>query len=251
MLDGLKVEKNQLVVIALHSFEDEGWRFSISLSKIDKILNNFVSKGYKFVKLGDLLNSDLSSFRGKNLAVSIDDGYKDNIKAVSLFRKYGIAPMLSVIVGNPDRKELENDLEMLSKEDLVYLRDQGWDIGSHGMTHSDFSKLSESESSFEIKDSFEALHRTMGFEPLFFSYPKGNVTHSQRDLVKQSGYKIAFGMNDQLVDQNVNTYMFPRVGLDSSHGVDESVWAVSPTTIKLRKFIKENVSKKLIERSIK
>ncbi len=250
-IDKVLGNANQVVVIALHSFDEDNWRFSIPFSKLDKILNSFISHGYTFITLSDLKEMDFSNSTGKKILITIDDGYKNNIRAVSIFKKYEIKPALSIISGAPDRNELDNNLELLSKEDIVYLKGQGWDIGSHSKTHANFSKLTEMESKDEVEESMNYISSVIGEKPSFFSYPKGNVLQFQKELIKKAGYEIAFSMNDSLVDQSTDLFMFPRVGLDASHSVFEATWAVSPSSIKFRSFVKNMLSKNLIERYIK
>lgn len=245
---------NQVVVLALHSFSDSGWRFSIPLSKIDAMFNEYTNCGYSFINMEEFSDIIKSGKRltGKKVLVTIDDGYKDNLKVVSVMRKYKISPILFV-TADPERSnraELGNSLELLNFQDIKYLKEEGWSIGCHSMTHTNITGSSDSQLSDEVVRSKARLEEVLGEEIKYFSYPKGN-SEGLCELVKSAGYELAFGMNDELLPGNVNLFEIPRVGLDGSHGVWESVWAASPNSIQFRMLVKKLLSKGLIERLLK
>ena len=79
-----------------------------------------------------LCNSHEENIEKKRCIITFDDGYKDVIKkAYPLMNGYGFTGVVFLSVGDIEKQKDA----MLSWDDVRFLLDHGWEIGSHTMHH--------------------------------------------------------------------------------------------------------------------
>jgi len=76
----------------------------------------------------------------------------------------------------------------------------GWEIGSHGMTHRDLTRLSDSDLETELALSKAIIERRLGVQVKLISYPFGNVDQRVWQACKEAGYQAGFVMGRQYKD---------------------------------------------------
>jgi len=184
---GVKFDPHGLFTVYPHIFEEQ-----------IKILSK--STYVSLVSLSDCLKP--ISNNSLAIAVTFDDGYKDNLYTVaSIMQKYRIPFTVFVSTAfiqnkTPDfltPKELR-ELSMLP----------GVSIGSHGATHKRFTKLSKSELRDELISSKRYIEDITGKEVIAVSYPHGAVDSKVKNAAILAGYKIGacsrFDINNEFVD---------------------------------------------------
>lgn len=76
----------------------------------------------------------------------------------------------------------------LDADQLRDLRDAGWTIGAHGVTHRYLSDLSDAELEREVYEPRETLERILGEAPRHMSLPGGRADRRVVRAVRQAGY---------------------------------------------------------------
>jgi peptidoglycan/xylan/chitin deacetylase (PgdA/CDA1 family) len=71
-------------------------------------------------------------------------------------------------------------------------------VGSHSVTHADFSLLSETEAKEELGRSKSDLERVLGRPVKLFAFPYGSCTKALMELPRQMGYQRAFTIEPEL-----------------------------------------------------
>jgi len=74
-------------------------------------------------------------------------------------------------------------------DDLGLLAQEGWTIGTHGVTHRFLSDLGHADLSQELVQSRDALTRILGQPPLHMSLPGGREDHRVLQQVREAGYR--------------------------------------------------------------
>ncbi len=245
--DFLNIKVPDIVVICYHGIGIDDWQYNISLEEFKKQVD-------VILKLRTPMSlSQLTEYiQGKrkiekpSFVITFDDGYKNVLNCLEYLKNKDIKPGV-FLLSNEDgvnRSEMGNSLELLTSKDVSNLVSAGWEIGSHGATHQDFSCLSTDEITKEIKVSKSDLEKNLVTEVQYIAYPKGRYTNSILDEVKQAGYKLGLTMDDSFISRQTNPLLVPRIGVDKSHKIYEFKGSFSPTVIKLRHLLKKiNINK--------
>ncbi|NYG58553.1 peptidoglycan/xylan/chitin deacetylase (PgdA/CDA1 family) [Nocardioides daedukensis] len=80
---------------------------------------------------------------------------------------------------------------LATRQELCDVADDGFDIGSHTVTHRWLPGLSPDQVAEEVTRSRAQLEDLLGREVLSFAYPMGGWTPSIRDQVEAAGYEVA------------------------------------------------------------
>ena len=65
-------------------------------------------------------------------------------------------------------------------------------MGSHTCSHPALTRVSEEKAREELTLSKQQILEHLGVEPIYLSYPHSMESPDLQDLVKLSGYKVAF-----------------------------------------------------------
>lgn len=236
--------KNGIYVLCYHSISDAGWRFSNSKEEFLKHIS-FIHRNFSFINASEFQTYVAS---GKKLQkpvflVTFDDGYKDIVSIAKDLETYSVKPVV-FLLGEEEklnRREMDNQLELLSESDVKKLIGYGWSIGSHSLTHSQLNKLSRKEVEKECIDSKSNLEKKYGVPVHFFAYPKGAYSRKVIKAVKKAGYSYAFSMDDELITFRTNPLTIPRIGIDGSHWFDEFKGTITPLAIYFRRFVRKTL----------
>ena len=103
---------------------------------------------------------------------------------------------------------------MLTRDQLVALRNAGMDIGGHTMTHPILSKLDDASARNEIGGGREQLAAWLGEPPTVFAYPNGvpSQDYGDRDvaLVRGAGFQAAVSTARGTAGRGVDVFQIPR-----------------------------------------
>lgn len=146
--------------------------------------------------------------RQPQVAVTFDDGYLDNFQnAVPILRRYQVPCSFYVSTGivaseirfPHDVRRGNARIPVMSWDQLRKMRDWGFTIGSHTVSHIDCVAEPEARVREELARSRDALVRELGPMDPIFAYPYGG-RHQMNDerlaLVREAGYQAclaAFG----------------------------------------------------------
>ena len=107
----LFVSKNCLMIFVYHKIAVKTTRFvtsaHVEIIKL-RLQAKVFSEKYKTVSIGEVLSLYQGNLqiKGWNILLTFDDGYKNNLKAINIFKKYKIKPLLFVTTGFVDTEDL-------------------------------------------------------------------------------------------------------------------------------------------------
>ncbi len=133
------------------------------------------------------------------VAVTFDDGYRDNLThAAPVLHEFGIPATVFAVTGRMggllDHDHDPETCRLLSWEELEKLASAGIEIGAHTMTHRRLSDLSEAEQRDEIAESRRLIADRLSAEVTAFAYPFGTAadyTDTTVRLVREAGFSYA------------------------------------------------------------
>lgn len=180
-------------IIMYHSVSPDATpenRLTVSAESFERQMRFLKTHHYNVMSLEDLvaLIRDKKKIPPKSIAITFDDGYRDNyIFAFPLLKKYNLPVTIFVIVN----KIGESD--MLSWDEIKAMQDSGIiAFGSHTLDHLCLIDIKSDEGlRKQIFDSKIILEEKLKQPVNAFSYPVGAFNDKVRQLVIDAGYKLA------------------------------------------------------------
>jgi len=136
------------------------------------------------------LEQTMTQSRRGAIAITFDDGYRDNLTvALPLLEKFNLPMTLFVVAGfvDSDNYLSEEELREISKHPLIT-------IGSHGLWHRHFNRLSLDEARFELTESKRLLEDTIGKPIDLVAWPYGECTGEVEQLAGECGYRAGWSV---------------------------------------------------------
>jgi peptidoglycan/xylan/chitin deacetylase (PgdA/CDA1 family) len=249
VIDSVLHRNCNLFILCYHSIAGDGWRFSSTLENFEKQMN-YLTRRYTPVTIRDISKHIHygRSIPKPAFAVTFDDGYRNILSVRDICKKYHIQPTVFIVSDdiNIDRNQLGADKPLLSYSDICTLINDGWEIGSHSLTHRGFNRLKHADLVFEIDRSKKILERRFHRQIQYFAYPKGYYSNEILDIMKHSGYLLGLSMDDGNISISSNPFSVPRIGVDGSHDSNEFKGLFLPCSISIRGHIKRSFLKKYI-----
>lgn len=234
-------KKPGIFLLCYHGISSDTWKYSIDLPTLKKQILYLLKKGYTPITLDELVLfiQNKKILKDSSFIITIDDGYKEVLELRQFFKENNIHPAVFVLSerANANRKELENDRAFLTRKEMQVLQKEGWIIGSHSATHSNFSTLTPKEIVYEVIDSKEDLEKELGFSIQYFAYPKGRYTRDVLTALNKAGYKLALSMHSGFVTQKTNPLLIPRIGIDRTYSFREFTSIFLPSSVWFRNII--------------
>lgn len=122
-----------------------------------------------------------------SIAITFDDGYRDNLHAASILAENGIPFTVFVSAGLINKNELFLNTGELKELSMI----PGCIIGSHGLTHVPLASCSKQELVREVQESKARLEEMIGLPIEAFSFPYGSMNREAYECVKGAGYQLA------------------------------------------------------------
>lgn len=138
--------------------------------------------------------------RNHYIVCTFDDGYKSLVSvAKPILEKYGYTATVYVctsLIGKDNKWNSKDTLlrQHLDEKDLMELRDSGWEIASHGVSHNNLLKLSDTEVDYELSESKRILSTMFG-EVSSYAYPYGSYNNYIKTCVEKH-YNYAFAVSN-------------------------------------------------------
>jgi peptidoglycan/xylan/chitin deacetylase (PgdA/CDA1 family) len=128
--------------------------------------------------------------RHRLIAITFDDGYRDNLTvALPLLETFGLPMTLFVTAGFLDQEGYlsEEELREISRHPLIT-------IGAHGLWHRHFNRLPPDEARFELVESRRRLEEVIGKKIDLMAWPFGECDAGLERLSAECGYQAAWSV---------------------------------------------------------
>lgn len=200
--------------------EDHRLAIRVPAENFERQLEEIAALGYKTFTISELVQGALEESPDKGIAITFDDGYKDNASTAAVkLKTMGFKATFFVTTSYIDRiveKRWADGAirEFMTWEDVVGLSGMGFEIGSHMVHHVDLTSLSDSQLRSEFEDSRDIISRHIGRPVTVFSYPRGKVDGRVIETARKCGYTAGcssfFGWNTP----STNPYLLKRTEID-------------------------------------
>lgn len=136
------------------------------------------------------LEATLNHARRDAIAITFDDGFRDNLTvALPLLEKFNLPMTLFVVAGfvDSDGYLSEEELQEIANHPLIT-------IGSHGLWHRHFNRITLDEARFELTESKRLLEDTIGKPVNLVAWPYGECSAAVEQLAGECGYRAGWSV---------------------------------------------------------
>lgn len=209
------LKRYRTIILTYHRIRDDGKDSHISVST--KNFENqmvYLKECFNIISLDTLVDTieKKTDILMDNVAITFDDGYKDNfLNAYPILKKHRLPAtifLVSKLVGKSE--------EMLNVDDIKLMKSDGIYFGSHTRTHKTLTEIDINTATEEIHNSKTELERLLNKKIDFLAYPRGKKSHFNEDIeaqVARSGYKAAFTTENGEIDNKANLFELKRIGI--------------------------------------
>jgi peptidoglycan/xylan/chitin deacetylase (PgdA/CDA1 family) len=177
-------------------------------------LDAIVDAGYRTVSLDDL---DRRAAEPKSLLITFDDGHESDliVAAPELARRnlHAIFFIVWSYLGQPG---------YLTRDQVLALRADGFEIGSHGMTHTRLSQITPADASNELCESKRRLEELLQEPIAAFALPGGHYNDAVLELAWAAGYRRVMTSDFRIA--NRENRVMPRMGPMASTTLKDFKW---------------------------
>ena len=155
-----------------------------------------------------------------NFAITFDDGYLSVYeRACPVLRERKMTATVYVVVDSLgginewDRRAGDQEEKMMSAAQARELAENGFEIGSHTLTHPHLPNVDDETLTQEISDSKHKLEDLIGREVASFSYPYGDYDCRVLNAAMAAGYRNAVSTKLETVVEGTGMFEIPRVNV--------------------------------------
>ena len=200
-----------VLVLCYHAVSEQ-WPSELAVrpDDLERQVAHLLGRGYAPVTVSEAV---LRPRPGRVLAVTFDDGYASmHSRALPVLRALGVpatlyvptgymgadAPMTWAGIEDWVLSEHRDELCPLGWEQIAELRDAGWEIGSHTVSHPFLTQVPDDRLREELEASREQLARRLGEPCTSLAYPYGDVDGRVVAAARAAGYASAVTLPSRL-----------------------------------------------------
>lgn len=195
---------------------------TISPRGLQRTIQTLRFLGFEIVALQDVLKQGAELIdRPKTVVFTFDDGYVNNMtEALAVLEAESCPATIFALPGlyggtnQWDQGHLppEQRDQLMTRYQLECMISSEYiTLGSHGLTHQDFTKLSDAALHDELMHSYEILKEDFGPEFLpVIAYPWGYYGQREIEALKATPYQYAFTVNTKMWESTDPAFEIPR-----------------------------------------
>ena len=204
-----------IISLMYHRFEENKYpSTNIKLEDFKKHLEIIEDNKIKFINPKDFNNELQNNKLQRKILLTIDDGFLSFYEnAWPILKKKKIPFILFV-----STREIGvynymtwDQIKEISKEDFV-------EIGNHSHTHEYLADESNELIKNDIAKSISIFKKNLGKNSDFFSYPFGEYSNDFKKIIKDFGFKYAFGQHSGVMDETKDFFELPRYPINEKYG---------------------------------
>lgn len=206
-------------VLMYHRFNDSKYpSTSISSELFESHLQYLKKKNYSVLPITDLVDffEQNNAFPKKTIFITIDDGYKSFYEyAFPLLLKYKFPFTVFIstdYISNNDKSDF------MTWEMLKEIKAKGGSIQNHTSNHANLNEMDIKEIRKVVLECQKELDLKLGIKSDVFSFPYGMSSIKNETIIKEMGFKLAFGQQSSHIFYGENKFRLPRFSFNQELG---------------------------------
>jgi len=209
----------EALLLTYHAVDDGDGPLHIDPATFAAHLDCIVESGVTVTTVTELARDLRAGVGGRRAAITFDDGLASVARiAAPLLAERSLRATVFCVAGHvggesnwPSARPGSPRLELAGADELSELARQGWEIGSHGMTHAPLVTDDAAVLEQEITGSKARLEDVGGAPVTSFAFPYGAGPSAAAASLVAASYEAACTTAVGLVDPRCNLHALPRV----------------------------------------
>jgi len=209
------IDDKGIIVLMYHRFEENKYpTTNIKIADFIKQIDLIKKNNFNFINANNFEKSLTNLKNNKKILITIDDAFKSFYNHAWPILKNNKIPFLLFVntreIGSSGYMTWEQ-IKEISREEFVH-------IGNHSYSHDYLIDKKNDEIIKDINQAIADLKKNLKYSSPFFSYPFGEYSNSFKNIVKDLGFKYAFGQHSGVADETKDFYELPRFSINEKYG---------------------------------
>ena len=181
--------------------------FKLHIQKIENL-------GFKFISYKEFEEHINKENLDKKLFLTIDDGFTsfyENAWPVLKEKKIPFVLFVNTETVGANGYMNWEEIKEVAESEFGH-------IGNHSHSHEYLVDKSDLEIENDLKTSIKIFKEKLNYETKFFAYPFGEYKNSFKEIVKNLGFKYAFGQHSGVIDKTKDNFELPRFPINEKYG---------------------------------
>jgi peptidoglycan/xylan/chitin deacetylase (PgdA/CDA1 family) len=206
-------------ILTWHSIDESGSVISTRRDAFERQLDSLVRRNVRVVPLASL---PLLDDKEDAAALTFDDGFLNfAADAVPLLKARAFTATVFVVADRVGTTNAWDDirsglgipsLPLLTWEQIRRVKEDGFDVGGHGLTHRSLPSLDRDEQVHEVRGCADAVEEHCGVRPTSFAFPYGAHDTQSVDVVSQF-FPVACTTEMGTVTERSSVHELPRLDM--------------------------------------
>ena len=207
-------EDKGTIAIMYHRFNEN--KYPSTNIKMDIFKNQIEiirGKGLNFYNPLDFKDEFAKPKNEKKILLTIDDAFSSFYENAWPYLKKNKIPFILFVSTEPVGKNgymTWEQIKEVEKEKFAY-------IGNHSHSHEYMIDFTLEKFKEDIDLSIKIFKEKLGYNPIYFSYPFGEYSLSQKKYIHQK-FNFAFGQHSGVIDINKDKYELARFPINEKYG---------------------------------
>ncbi len=208
-------------ILLYHHISDDGIgnRYYVSPAVFKKQMAWLADHHYQTITVEQLANLILygGQMPQRPVVITFDDGDADMVtNALPILKQFGFVATSYLIVKWIDAPHY------ITSEQVAQLIQEGWEIGSHSMSHVDLTQ-NEGDLDYQVRESRVRLKELFGYDVKTFAYPFGMIDQTVANFTSRAGYLAAVGLGNSYQQGLYDLYYLIRMEVRQEYSIDQFI----------------------------
>ena len=204
-----------LISIMYHRFNEKKYpSTNIEIDVFNEQLKIIEKEKIKFIHPKNFEKSLSQNKAERKILLTVDDGLLSFYQNAWPILKEKKIPFILFVntreVGSFNYMNWEQILELHNNENV--------EIGNHSHSHEYLVEENSETIKEDIGKSIKIFEEQLGENSKFFSYPFGEYSSEFKEIIKDLGFKYAFGQHSGVIDETKDLWELPRFPINEKYG---------------------------------
>jgi peptidoglycan/xylan/chitin deacetylase (PgdA/CDA1 family) len=198
---------------------------TVSPKDFEQQIRYLVENGFTFLLAREVEQAvrEQRALPEKAVAITLDDGYKDNFEhAFPILRRYNVPATIFLVTNTVDTAG------HLSWDDVLIMHKEQVGYGSHTVSHPDLTTLPLPQLDAELVESKRILEDRLFERITAVAYPAGQYNRLVAERTKAAGYLAGWKKGGGPVQPHAEPFLLPRLrvhGRTQQKDFERKVWS--------------------------